>query len=204
MYCRTCGRQLSEDELFCSKCGTKTSGEIDTKVSVKETPQLQPKWETISITVDNSSDSSIWGFWSDYYCKDINALMKDYALFGWELFSNQRMKTRSSHLEGRADGVYSVTETTDESSLTFRRNMNMPHYSELDELFQRYKQVMENWPVFHSTRSNFILILLILVFWPLAIVYFKKYDNADWGTYHEKKNKAKAELAEIMEKVKQY
>ncbi len=62
-----------------------------------------------------------------------------YIRFGWELQNSQEVFNRDSHLEDRADGLYSVTTTTNYIKLLFRRDTEMPHYEEIRAIERDYE-----------------------------------------------------------------
>jgi len=63
--------------------------------------------------------------------------------FGWELFSNQEVKTSSSHLKESmwTDDIVQVTRTEHYIKLTFQRDTSIPNYSRLTRLEDEYNAV---------------------------------------------------------------
>lgn len=78
--------------------------------------------------------------------EDEESTIRLYQDFGWTFKSSQRVFNKSSHLESRSDGTYSVTETTDFTKLVFERDTAMPHYAELKKLEEQYHQVLQSLP----------------------------------------------------------
>lgn len=65
---------------------------------------------------------------------DENRIIDVYQTFGWMLDSSQEVYNKDSHIEGRRDGNYSVTETTNYVKLVFARDKDMPYYEKIAQL----------------------------------------------------------------------
>jgi hypothetical protein len=65
--------------------------------------------------------------------------MDEHRIFGWDVLSNQEVKTVDSHLEDRGGDLYSVTKTEHYIRLTYQRDpSSIPHYSEIAALDKEY------------------------------------------------------------------
>jgi hypothetical protein len=65
--------------------------------------------------------------------------MDEHQIFGWDVLSNQEVKTVDSHLEDRGGDLYSVTKTEHYIRLTYQRDLSsIPHYQELAALDKEY------------------------------------------------------------------
>jgi len=65
--------------------------------------------------------------------------MDEHQVFGWEVLSNQEVKTTDSHLENRGGDLYSVTSTEHYIRLTYQRDpSSIKNYSEVASLDKEY------------------------------------------------------------------
>lgn len=105
-------------------------------------------------------------FWTDVYNS-----------FGWKLFSSQEVI--NNDVDVRVVGDYIQTTKTKEHfvRLVFKRDTNMPHYSELKELEKAYNAVPDN--VFKTVSKGWTVLIvfgsIILTF--CAIFLFAGINN---------------------------
>lgn len=75
---------------------------------------------------------------------DQTSTMNVRACFGWELASAQEINTKDSRLERRGDTIYSVTESENYVSLTFKRDDRRPNRNKLVGLENDYDNAVAN------------------------------------------------------------
>jgi hypothetical protein len=94
--------------------------------------------------------------------------MDEHQIFGWDVLSNQEVKTVDSHLENKGGDLYSVTKTEHYIRLTYQRDpSSIPNYSEIAALDKEYFAVPHP-----GRRSNLFskFSLIILGIGLLAII----------------------------------
>lgn len=81
-------------------------------------------------------------------CKPIdeNDTIAKYEKFGWTLDSSQEVFNKDSHVEGRGNVNYSVTETVNYVKLVFSRDKDMNYYERITMLEQQYDSITEQYP----------------------------------------------------------
>ena len=68
--------------------------------------------------------------------------MDEHRIFGWEVLSNQEIKSVDSHLETKGDDLYNVTTTEHYIRLTYQRDpSSISNYSEIAALDKEYFSV---------------------------------------------------------------
>lgn len=92
---------------------------------------------------------------------DENRIIDVYQAFGWMLDSSQEVYNKDSHIEGRRDGNYSVTETTNYVKLVFARDKDMPYYEKITQLEARFWSEENKRPA-KLFKSKFLFIFCIL------------------------------------------
>lgn len=92
---------------------------------------------------------------------DENRIIDVYQAFGWMLDSSQEVYNKDSHIEGRRDGNYSVTETTNYVKLVFARDKDMPYYEKITQLEARFWSQESKRPA-KLFKSKFLFIFCVL------------------------------------------
>ena len=141
--CPNCGSSISSGSAFCNKCGY--SMIQSRQAPMYNTPHIA-KMESKSIEVSPSSEQET---------------IDTYSKFGWALVSSQEIYNKDSHLESRAGGTYSVTETTNYVKLLFNRDKNMPYYNYIADLENRYYSLKSKQP--RLDRKGFVAPVTLLV-----------------------------------------
>ncbi len=97
---------------------------------------------------------------------DENAQTAIWQDFGWSLVSSQEIKNTDSHLERRGDTIYNVTTKENYVNLLFKRDTNMPHYSEIVALERKYDAVPSN---IYPKKGTGLAVLLTIIGIPALI-----------------------------------
>lgn len=143
MYCQNCGNEVNDNTRFCQNCGQPINQ------NTKQVPKAitaDAVWESYSTQVNPNYE---------------NDVIEIYEAFGWELLSSQTIDKQDTHLENSFGVINSVTEYEKYVKLTFRRNKNMPFYSQICELEKKYKNAdCLSEP---QTASTWMLIVGILL-----------------------------------------
>jgi hypothetical protein len=85
--------------------------------------------------------------------------MDEHQIFGWDVLSNQEVKTVDSHLEEKGGDLYSVTKTEHYIRLTYQRDpSSIPNYSEIAALDKEYFSVPQP-----GKRSNLFSKLSLII-----------------------------------------
>lgn len=97
-----------------------------------------------------------------------NDTIHKFEKFGWTLESSQEVYNKDSHIEGRFDGNYSVTETTNYVKLLFSRDKDMPYYDKITELETKFDSIVTEEPSKAGKTASSCF--AALYGWPLAIL----------------------------------
>jgi hypothetical protein len=93
--------------------------------------------------------------------------MDEHQIFGWDVLSNQEVKTVDSHLEDRGGDLYSVTKTEHYIRLTYQRDpSSIPNYPEIAALDKEYFYIPQP-----GKRSN-LFSKLSLIILGIGVVIF--------------------------------
>jgi len=99
----------------------------------------------------------------------VERTIEKWGWFGWEIMgAPQEIYNKDSHLEGRGDSIYNVTETTHYVKITFQREKTMPNYDELCKLEHEFDNPPKRLSL-PAKPKRFGVIFGLLGFVPLII-----------------------------------
>lgn len=85
---------------------------------------------------------------------DQSSVLNTRACFGWELASAQEINVRDSHLERDGDTIYSVTESENYTTITFKRDDRMPNRNRLVTLEKNYDDAKATSRYYTGKKRN--------------------------------------------------
>lgn len=91
----------------------------------------------------------------------VDATIKEYEPFFWELIGTDTVDSSNSHLEKRGDEIYSVTERKAYSKVNLRRSLDIPNITKVKELEDEYWSVKSNIQELRASNYGDVLSLEI-------------------------------------------
>ena len=105
--------------------------------------------------------------------RDEQAQTEIWQDFGWTLVSSQEINSKESHLERRGNDIITVTTKENYVNLLFKRDTNMPNYSEITQLEAQFDAVPGNTIPNHGKLKTFLVILALIAI-IVGVILFSK------------------------------
>ena len=141
--------------------------------------------------------------------RTINASDEEWGKFGWSVLSVQ--VTHSQNSKDLGDKV--ETTTINYVTITYQRDKSMPNYRRIAELEEEYKRSAQTISNLRgkperegrllNTGNIIVIVILALVFWPIAIAYYfilkwhknKKYESTE--EFRQEVARKKGQISEL-------
>ena len=108
----------------------------------------------------------------------INQCNEEWGSFGWNVLSVQVTHSQDSRTYSKGMDYYTgdktvETTTINYATITYQRDKEMPNYTRIAELENRYRNLIDEAQSLFVTRKKLstIAIILLVLMWPIGLVY---------------------------------
>jgi hypothetical protein len=129
----------------------------------------------------------------------VNSVLREHAMFRWELVSTQTIVSKESHLEsggfldavlGNGDVIYSVWSEERFATVDLKRDKSIPNLEQIKKLENEYSHIvaqlqeigcspLDNYATPYEQKANWPLLGCLFVLWIFPGILYKQHINKE-------------------------
>jgi hypothetical protein len=149
----------------------------------------------------------------------VNAVLREHAMFRWELVATQTIVSKESHLEtggfldavlGNGDVIYSVWSEERFATIDLKRDKNIPNLEQIKKMENEYFQIvarlqeigcspMDNYATPYEKKANWPLLGCLFVLYVLPGILYQRHINKENEKIRAMHRELRPKLLEFLE-----